>query len=101
MRFFRTTVEVYEQVRLALNEKWGFPNAGTDTCFPAAADYRAPKDAVGRVLLAAEDAWCEWDDVQPILADLLESGEVEEVGQQDYFDAASRTVVPEEWQEAG
>jgi hypothetical protein len=95
MRFFVTAdVELYEQVRAALDAAWGLPNSnGTVTCISPAAGVRvgeivliaAPRDAAGRVLLAVLDEWCEWPPADEMLPQLLASGAVEEISEADYW----------------
>ena len=93
-RFFRSTPQTYELVRTTLDGMWGFPNAGTVTCFTPATDIAAPKDASGNVLLAVDASWCEWEDVAPILTQLLDIGQVVEVDRQEYQAAVDIIVLP-------
>lgn len=93
-RFFRSSTSTYELVRTALNATWGFPNAGTETCIAPADSLASPKDEAGNVLLAVDSSWCEWDDVAPMLSQLLDLGQVEEVTRADYQAAVDRIVVP-------
>ena len=83
MRYFRATdAAVYESIRLQLDAAWGLPNAGQQTCYTPAAD--ALRDSVGRLLLAVDDAFCQYDPVSTILPALLESGAVEEIDAATY-----------------
>lgn len=93
-RFFKSTAQVYELVRQTLDTQWGFPNAGTDTCFLPASDIAAPKDAEGKVLLAVDATWCEWEDVSPTLSQLISVGKVVETTAQEYQNAVERIEAP-------
>lgn len=54
MRFFRADEQTYERARAAIDAANGWPDEGTATSIEPAAT--APRDAEGRVLLAA-GAW--------------------------------------------
>lgn len=84
MRFFATpSAELYEQTRLSLDAAWGLPNnRGTATCINPVAV--APRDSQGRVLLAVDDEWCEWEPAATILPQLLASGAVVEIDSAAY-----------------
>lgn len=84
MRYFRSTVAVYEQVRLSLDATWGHPNqqTKTDTCIQPA--LNAPRDSSGRVLLATSNEFCEFPAVAELLPQLLASGAVEEISEAEY-----------------
>lgn len=85
MRFFRTSdAALYETVRLQLDAAWGHPtpDGRTLTCFDPVAV--APRDAAGRILLATNDAFCEFAAVAGVLPSLLASGAVEEITAADY-----------------
>lgn len=86
-RYFRSSVSVYESVRQQLNAAYGFPNPGTASTFLPAADLCVPRDAAGRVYLAAHAEWCEWPEVSAVLPGLLASGAVEEVDREAYMAA--------------
>lgn len=78
MRFFRSSVAVYEQARATLDAAWGLPNAkGTVTCIEPAAT--APKDAEGLVVLAVDDAFTAYSVANTMLPQLLASGAVAEI----------------------
>jgi hypothetical protein len=58
-RYFVAALQVYEGVRLSLNEAWSLPNdKGTVTCLEPAAT--APVDDNGEILLAVHADWCEF-----------------------------------------
>ena len=83
MRFFRSTADVYEQARVALDAAWGLPNnLGTVTCIEPAST--APRDAQGGVLLAVNDEFCQYEAVAAMLPQLLASGAVEEIDEATY-----------------
>ena len=85
MRYFRTASdEVYEQTRLTLDVAWGHPNAVTKTitCIDPAAV--APRDQQGRIILAVDDAFCEYSVAVDMLPQLLASGVVEEIDRATY-----------------
>ncbi|MEB3208922.1 MAG: hypothetical protein VKK63_08400 [Synechococcus sp.] len=86
-RFFRAEAATYEAMRLGLDAAWGFPNAGTRSCYRPASEPYVPQDAAGRLYLAVHAEWCEWDDVAAVLPGLLASGAVEEVGRDAYMAA--------------
>jgi len=81
-RFFRSSESVYEQVRLALDAAWGNPGDNAVTCFEPAAT--APRDAAGRVLLAVQSEFCDYEAVAQMLPGLLASGAVEEISGEEY-----------------
>jgi hypothetical protein len=88
MRFFRSTDDVYEQARAALDAAWGLPDSsGTATCIEPAAT--APHDAEGRVLLAVDDSFCEFTAAADLLPQLLASGAVVEIDAATYMAAVS------------
>ncbi len=93
-RFFRSDAATYEGMRLHLNTAWGLPNVGTENCVLPADDFRVPGDAQGRVYLAVHSEWCEWPAVVALLPELLESGAVEEVGQDAYLAALPESPSP-------
>jgi hypothetical protein len=53
MTYYRADADTYEAVRAAIDAAQGWPDAGTVTSIEPAAT--APRDAAGRVLLAASD----------------------------------------------
>lgn len=82
-RFFRSDAATYEAVRLQLDAAWGHgPGTGTLTCYEPEAT--APHDAAGRVLLAVHAEFCEYEAVAATLPQLLASGAVEEISEEQY-----------------
>jgi hypothetical protein len=93
-RYFRTdNADVYESVRLQLDEAWGHPtpDGGTLTCFDPAAT--APRDIEDRILLAVSEEFVTWEPAASLLPSLIGSGEVEEISQAEYVPVAS--VLPD------
>jgi hypothetical protein len=89
MRFFRSTDEVLEQVRLALDEAWGLPANGQVTSLLPAA--KSPHDEQGRVLLAVQSEYCDYEVVAEMLPSLLATGVVEEIDEATYWGSIART----------
>lgn len=91
MRSFRCLAKdaVYEQVRLALDAAWGYPNAETNsvTCFDPAAV--APRDAQRRILLAVRDEFVSYTVASEMLTQLLAGGAVEEIDLATYLAAVN------------
>lgn len=88
MRYFRTASDaVYEQARLTLDAAWGHPNPVTKTvtCFDPAAV--APRDPQGRIVLAVNDEFCQYEAAAAMLPQLLASGLVEEITAEQYHAA--------------
>lgn len=84
VRYFRATAAVYEQVRAALNEAWGYPDPVRKTLSAIAPASTRPKDSAGRVYISVPSEFCEFEAVAALLPPLLESGAVEEVSEQAY-----------------
>jgi hypothetical protein len=85
VRYFRTTSdEVYEQARLTLDAAWGHPSPATKTSTCIAPASVAPRDPQGRIVLAVNDAFCEYSVAVDMLPQLLFSGLVEEIDDATY-----------------
>ncbi len=83
MRYFRTASDaVYEGVRRELDNAWGLPSNGQETCYMPAS--KAIKDTDGRCLLAVPNEFCEYDAVASVLPGLLAAGAVEEISAATY-----------------
>jgi dTDP-4-dehydrorhamnose reductase len=86
MRYFRCEAgdALYEEVRAALDHAWGHPtpDGQTATCISPAAV--APRDSQGRILLAVNNEFCEFDAAAAMLPQLLASGAVEEIDEATY-----------------
>jgi hypothetical protein len=87
MIFLRTpNDDVYEQARLALDAAWGLPNdRGTVTCIAPAVE--APRDSLGRIVLAVADEFSTWEPAATLLPQLIASGEVSQIDAADYYAA--------------
>jgi hypothetical protein len=86
MRFFRCLDgdAAYEQARLALDAAWGLPNAETKTTTCIDPASVAPRDQRGRIVLAANDEFCEYPAAQQMLAYMIGGGAAEEITEADY-----------------
>jgi hypothetical protein len=92
-RYFRTAdADLYESIRLQLDEAWGHPtpDGQTVTCIDQAAV--APRDAQGRILLAVNESFATYEPAATLLPQLLASGAVEEIDRATYM--AAVTVAP-------
>lgn len=90
MRFFRSTPEVYEQVRATLDQAWSLPaDNGTHTCIEP--EQTAPHDSAGNVLLAVNEEFCGYSGANEMLPHLLASGAVEEIDEATYHAALPQT----------
>jgi hypothetical protein len=86
MRYFRTASdEAYEQARHMLDAAWGFPDPSVFTVTSITPAASAPRDSLGRILLAVRDEWCEYSVAVDLLPQLLASGLAEEIDEQTYF----------------
>jgi len=81
MRYFRTTPAVYASICSQLDTAYGYPNAETKTerTLPELAPH-----ADGWVYLAIDAAYCEYILPSQLLSDLLASGAVEEITEDEY-----------------
>lgn len=82
MRFFRSSPAVYEQVRVQLDAAFGNPQGLTVSCIEPAAT--APRDSQGRIIVAVQNEFCDYEAAATILPQLLASGAVEEIMQAEY-----------------
>jgi hypothetical protein len=85
MRFLRTAdAALYESIRLQLDAAWGHPtpDGRTVTCFDPAAV--APRDTLGRLLLAVNEEFTTWEPAATLLPQLLASGAAEEITEAQY-----------------
>lgn len=92
MRYFRCEAgdQAYENARIALDQAWGHPNEATKTltCIEPAAT--APHDAQGRVVLAVNDAFCEYPAAAAMLEFMLGTGEATEITEAEYRAAVQK-----------
>lgn len=86
-RYFRADSDAaYEQPRKTLDALWQLPPGVT--CFtPAEA---APRDSHGRIVLAVDQATCDYPGVPDLLGNLLASGVVVEIAADEYEAAIPR-----------
>jgi hypothetical protein len=84
MRYFRSTPEVYEQVRATLDAAYGYPNVETKTLTALPPASALPADSQGRVYLAISADYCDYILPSQMLPELLASGAVEEIDEAAY-----------------
>lgn len=89
MRYFRSALAIYEQVRAQLDAAWGYPNAETKTLTAIPPASECPHDDQGRVYLAISAEYCDYILPSQMLPELLASGAVEEIDEEAY-----RAVLP-------
>ena len=87
-----TSDEVYESTRLALDAHWGHPGVRAVTCIDAAAV--APRDINGNILLSVRSEWLEWPIVQQLMPQLIATGAVSEITEQDYHGSQPQRPAP-------
>jgi hypothetical protein len=87
MMYLRASVEVYEQARVLVDGLRGLPKNGQTTSFSPASE--APHDTFGRVYLVLRESDFVETGLQSLLSDLVESGQVQSVSEQEYFDSVS------------
>lgn len=81
-RFFRTdNDELYEQIRLGLDATWN--HIPPTTCIEPA--ETAPRDKNNNIILAVKQEFTEFEAVQQILPDLLNSGSIIEITEEEYM----------------
>lgn len=84
MRYFRTDdAEAYDAARLTLDAAWG--HTPPTTCITPAAG--APRDSAGRIVLAVNDEFCEYEAAKQMLELMLGSGAVIEIQHDEYMAA--------------
>ena len=86
-RFFRASEAVYESVRTGLDAAWH--HRADETAFMPA--RWAPRDTQGRVYLAVNAEWCDYQAVAAILPELLASGAVEEISHAVYVEGREQS----------
>lgn len=82
-KFFRSSPDVYEAVRLQLDAAFGYPDGVTETVWEPVAT--AQRDTQGRCLLAVRAESCDRPQVAAVLPGLLASGAVEEIDAATYW----------------
>ena len=89
MRYFRSTPAVYQQIGAQLDDAYGYPNAETKTLRTLPLVEDVPTDNQGRVYLAMQSDYCDYDLPSQILPELIASGAVEEITEAEF-----RAVLP-------
>ncbi len=89
MRFFRATADSYEAMRAALDAAYGYPNKETltQTAIPPASEL--PSDANGRVYLAVDEAYCDYELPRRLLSEGIAAGVVEELDLDAFREASA------------
>lgn len=84
MRYFRAAKSVYADICAQLDQAYGYPNAVTLTqrTLPLAGDL--PSDNQGRVYLAVDSAYCDYDIPSRLLSELIAAGLVDELTAAQY-----------------
>lgn len=82
-RHFRSTPAVYSSIAQQLDAAYGYPNAETLTERALPPVESLPTDSQGRVYLTVESAFCDYVLPSQLLPELLESGAVEELTQEE------------------
>lgn len=88
LRFFRSTLGLYESLRGQLDAAYGYPNAETKTETSIPPGATLPTDRNGLVYLAVMNEFCDYVLPSEMLPQLLASGAVEELTAQAYFAVA-------------
>lgn len=90
MKYYRTADDaLYESIRQQLDAAWWMDVHGCTCISPASA---APRDSQGRIVLAVDDEFAEFDAVKAVLPGLLQAGIVAEIDRATYMAA----ITPEE-----
>lgn len=84
-RFFRAPEFVYDGAREHFIKIFNQPKNGTTEPFPVFKDPKTIKDKEGFGYVALLNSECDWPEVAEIIQDMLDSGHIEEVSQEDYL----------------
>jgi hypothetical protein len=84
MRYFRSTIDVYEDINAQLDAEYGYPNEATKTLRTLPLAVNQPTDEQGRVNLAIAAEYCEYDLPGELLPQLIAAGLVEEITEAQY-----------------
>ena len=92
MKFYRTSPEVFNQVRSGLDVLWGHPKTAvheetntevvTISCLPE--EGKMLHDDQGKVLVAISDEMSEWPEIAAQLVQLIDSQMVEVITKEVY-----------------
>jgi hypothetical protein len=84
MRYFRALPAVYVAICAQLDAAYGYPSEATKTLRSLPLVESLPVDAQGRVYLAVESVFCDYNLPSEMLPELLASGAVEEITAAQY-----------------
>lgn len=84
MRYFRASSAVYANVCEQLDAAYGYPNAETKTQRTLPVAESLPSDDDGRVYLAIQNEFCEYNLPAELLPQLLAAGLIEEIAAEQY-----------------
>lgn len=93
-RYFRASSAVYEQIRQTLDAAWGYPDTTrkTETCMRPASEL--PRDQQRRIYVAMPSEFCEYEAVAAVLPNLIQSGAVDEISEQEYRSVVRQPATP-------
>ena len=84
MRYFRSTPAVYADICAQLDAAFGYPNAETKTLRTLPLAETIPVDDAGRVYLAIQAEYCDYNLPGELLPQLIDAGLVEEITAEQY-----------------
>jgi hypothetical protein len=84
VRYFRSALAVYADICAQLDAAYGYPNEATKTFRTLALAQNLPTDDAGRVYLAVNAEYCEYNLPSELLPQLIAAGLVEEITAQQY-----------------
>jgi hypothetical protein len=97
MRYFRAIPAVYAAVCEQLDLAYGYPNYEMKTLRTLPLASELPGDDQGRVYLAIEKRFCEFDLPSQLLPELLSSGMVEEITAAQFDAVDPHSIPPKQW----
>jgi len=83
-RYFRSLPAVYADIALQLDAAYGYPNEATKTLRALPLAETLPSDEQGRVYLAIQAEYCEYNLPSEMLPQLIAAGLVEEITAEQY-----------------
>lgn len=90
IRYFRSSPITYTYIAAQLDAAYGYPRPETHTDRALPTVDTLPTDEIGRVYLAVSAKYCNYILPSQLLADMLFSGEIEEITFEQY-----QEVLPE------